>query len=255
MSDVALKGFGGGGGAALNFKVVGNPQPANPKENTIWVNTDVKITGYRFAAEQPENMAEGEVWISTGAASQVAFNALKKNTVMVYPISAKQMVGGRLVDLTAKSYQDGAWRDWLRGIYDGEWMPGYGFELLDYAQPLGTMTINNNAYPAELVGVPASGGYVSFGGAIAGIDVTDYSEIEICTEWTGDQFIYYGISDNKTYGSSSTGMISYIHKGTKYEKTTERINVSELSGVYYFKVQGVAYVNASFKLYSLIPIK
>lgn len=115
---VPMEGFGGGGGAPLNFKVVGNPQPSSPKENTIWVNTDVKITGHYFQAEQPEEMAEGEVWISTGTESQVAFNALKKGTVMVYPLAAKQMVGGTLVDVTAKSWQNGEWVDWY--VWNGE---------------------------------------------------------------------------------------------------------------------------------------
>ena len=105
-------------GVELNFEVVGNPQPANPKENTIWLNTDVDITGQYLQAEQPEGMAEGEVWISTGTASQFAFNALKKGgTVMVYPISAKQMQGGTLVDVTAKSWQDGEWVEWFKGVY------------------------------------------------------------------------------------------------------------------------------------------
>lgn len=111
--------IGGGSGGGLNFKVVGNPQPTNPKENTIWLNTDVDITGCSFRAERPEGMAEGEVWISTGTESQVAFNALKKSTIMVYPLAAKQMQGGTLVDVTAQSYQNGAWVDWWNGeLYD-----------------------------------------------------------------------------------------------------------------------------------------
>ena len=118
MSDVALEGFGGGGGNPLNFKVVGNPQPTNPKVNTIWLNTDTPINGYQFAAEQPEGMQPGEVWIITGTASQLAFNALKKNTVMVYPLSAKQMqADGTLADVTAKSWQNGEWVDWIKYLY------------------------------------------------------------------------------------------------------------------------------------------
>jgi len=38
---------------ALNFEVVGNPQPENPKENTIWVNTDTEITSWYFGANEP----------------------------------------------------------------------------------------------------------------------------------------------------------------------------------------------------------
>lgn len=57
----------------------------------------------------------GMVWISTGTSSAVAFNALKKNGIQVYPLSAKQYIGGAWVDVTAKSYQNGAWADWWNG--------------------------------------------------------------------------------------------------------------------------------------------
>ena len=116
-TTVPMYGFGGGGGAALNFKVVGNPQPASPSENTIWLNTDVPIASWYFQAEQPKNMAHGHVWFPVGTSSAVEFNALKKNGIQVYPLSAKQMVSGVLVDKTAKSYQGGKWVDWFNGIY------------------------------------------------------------------------------------------------------------------------------------------
>lgn len=116
VSQLPLSRAEGGGG--LNFKVVdGLTQPSDPDENTIWVNTDTPITGYYFTAEQPENMADGEVWFSTGTSSAAAFNAARKNTVMVYPISAKQMVDGVLVDVTAKSWQNGEWVDWINTTY------------------------------------------------------------------------------------------------------------------------------------------
>lgn len=105
-------------GAGLNFKVVGNPQPENPKANTIWVDTDVEITGWDFSAEEPANPFEGMVWFSTGAASPVAFNALKKNSVMVYPLSAKQYSGGAFVSKSAEIYQSGAWIDFITYLYN-----------------------------------------------------------------------------------------------------------------------------------------
>lgn len=106
------------GGAGLNFKVMGNPQPENPKANTIWVDTDVEITGWDFSAVEPANPVEGIMWFPVGTASTVAFNALKKNSVMVYPLSAKQYVGGAWVDKTAKSYLNGAWVDWF--VWNGQ---------------------------------------------------------------------------------------------------------------------------------------
>lgn len=109
------KGFkhgAGGGGASLNFKIVGNPQPAEAKENTIWVDTD-DITSWEFSPTEPENPVPGMVWVSTGTSSTVAFNALKKNGITVYPISAKQYIDGAWVNKTAESYQGGAWVEWL----------------------------------------------------------------------------------------------------------------------------------------------
>ena len=107
----------GGGGAGLNFKIVGGTvQPENPKENTILVDTDTTITGWSFSAAQPENPTEGMVWFVTGTSSAVEFNALKRNGIHVYPISAKQYVDGAWLDKTAKSYQGGAWTEWWNGV-------------------------------------------------------------------------------------------------------------------------------------------
>ena len=109
----------GSGSGGLNFKVIGGTSaPTSPKENMIWVNTDADITGYYFSATEPEAPIEGMVWITTGATSSVEFNALKKNGIQVYPISAMQYEGGAWVDKTAKSYQGGVWVDWIRYLYN-----------------------------------------------------------------------------------------------------------------------------------------
>lgn len=102
-----------GGGASLNFKVVGNPQPSNPNDNTIWIDTDVEITSWIFSGTQPKTATAGMVWIYTGTSSPAEFNALKKNGITVYPLLAKQYVSGAWVSKIAKSYQGGAWVDWV----------------------------------------------------------------------------------------------------------------------------------------------
>lgn len=100
------------GGGGLNFKLVGGlTQPAGLAENTIWVITDIEITGYDFNATQPADPMEGMVWITVGRSSHVEFNALKTNGIQVYPNSAKQYVGGAWVDVEARSYQGGEWRE------------------------------------------------------------------------------------------------------------------------------------------------
>lgn len=111
-----------GGGASLNFKVMGGTsQPVTTTENTIWVNSSAPITSWLFSATEPGNPSEGMVWITIGTGSVVAFNALRKNALTVYPISAKQYVSGQWVDKTAMSYQAGGWHSWVTDIiaYDG----------------------------------------------------------------------------------------------------------------------------------------
>lgn len=107
----------GGGGTALNFRVVKNPQPTNPSENCIWVNTETPITSWVFSADEPSPAEAGMVWFSVGKSSTVEFNALKKNGIQVYPISAKQYVSGAWVDVEAQSYQGGAWVEWLTYVF------------------------------------------------------------------------------------------------------------------------------------------
>lgn len=131
----------GGGSGGFNFKIVGGTsEPSSPRENDIWINTDSKITSWVFSANEPENPESGMIWISTGSSSNVAFNALKKNGIHLYPISAKKYIAGgsasilgedllgemvlgstintdsQWVDVTAKSYQGGEWVEWFTGF-------------------------------------------------------------------------------------------------------------------------------------------
>lgn len=112
----------GGASAGLNFKIIAytteeNLLSAKPKENTIGIITEIPITSYAFSAKMPSKPVSGMVWIVTGMESSVEFNALRKNSFMVYPLSAKQYVGGAWVDVVAKSYQNGKWVDWAVYYY------------------------------------------------------------------------------------------------------------------------------------------
>lgn len=109
----------GGGSAALNFKVVGGiTAPSAPGENTIWVNTGNSISGWAFSATQPSAPYEGLVWFRIGSSSTAPFSALKRETLMVYPVAAWQYINGAWAVKTAKSYQNGAWVDWMLMLYE-----------------------------------------------------------------------------------------------------------------------------------------
>ena len=115
------KGFKHGAGGVsngLNFEVVCNPQPANPKENTLWINTDVKITGYDFSVKEPTLPFEGMVWFPTGTTSSFEINVLKKNSIHVYPMSAKQYINGTWEEKTAQGYRNGEWVNLVVFLYN-----------------------------------------------------------------------------------------------------------------------------------------
>lgn len=102
-------------GASLNFNVIGGTsQPTSASENTIWVNTDTAISGWVFSATEPTNPVAGMVWIKTALSAANEFNALKKNNITVYPISAAQYIGGTWVNKEAKRRNGSTWQSLAR---------------------------------------------------------------------------------------------------------------------------------------------
>ena len=217
-----------------NFTVCGNPQPASPKENTIWVNTDVEITSWAFSATGPENPSEGMVWISVGTSSPVAFNALKKNVIQVYPMSAKQYVSGAWVDKTAQSYQNGAWVAWV---------------------PDGSLYLEGNQCTFITGGWKFVRGRGSQYGTGAGVHNEDHMQLTISETWDSIQATTTNKIDLTKYSklccrtSGAAGFLQYdssttmdngiaqkaIPKRTSQGNTT--LDISSASGSYYVAVQ------------------
>lgn len=238
--------LGGGSGGGLNFKVVGGTtQPGNPTENTIWVNTSEKITSWIFSATEPSPAAAGMVWITTGTASSVEFNALKKNGLQVYPISAKQYVGGAWVDVTAKSYQGGEWVEW---IIDLVLLDSDGF-YSNFSQQGATgsgsgVTIGDNYFTVKASN-NAGGVYTNAWGAFDDkFDLTGYSTLKftvtsanINTGDLGNQHGALGISTSKSY-SGFVASKSFTANGTY------TVDITELEGEYYI-VASAHYYNIS----------
>lgn len=77
---------------------------------TFNLETTVEFKGKE---ETADTSVDGAVWIRTSTNSDVAFNALKKNDLEVYPVRAKQCIDGVWKDLTCYSYQNGSWEQWV----------------------------------------------------------------------------------------------------------------------------------------------
>lgn len=115
------------GSGALNFKVVGGlTRPADPAENTIWVNTATKITSWVLSFTKPANPEPGMVWIAIGNSGNVSFNAVKQNGIVIYPIYASQYVNNAWQTVVAEIYQNKNWHNW----WDG-WLYNSGDECVD----------------------------------------------------------------------------------------------------------------------------
>lgn len=237
------KGFkhGGGGGSELNFRVIGAAeQPVSPRENDIWVECE-GMTGWVFSVKQPEEAAEGLVWLSIGTESSVAFNALKKNKLAVYPVSASQFVGGAWVSKTARSRQGGKWVSW--------WLPGTLFaDGIDARELTGGWA--SKAFSAGS-GIDGATVYVSV--SSEGVSATlsnGYKSTFICTknkiDTSGFNTLRMEFSEaNRSTASGAINACLYSDEGyttaasaavistTGGKNLSPEIDVSNLNGKYY----------------------
>ena len=116
----------GGGGVGLNFEIVGGTTtPMNPKENTIWVNTSVAVTGWFFGTMNDlyeyystQGFTNGMIIILTGSSSNANFNACKENTMFIHPYDAAQIIDGLPVTKEVLIYQNGSWKDLHLYLYN-----------------------------------------------------------------------------------------------------------------------------------------
>lgn len=242
---VTLHGFGGGSsGIGLNFEIVGGTtQPTNPKENTIWVNTDVEISGWIFSVTEPESPVEGMVWNAIGTSSTTDFNALKNNGIQVYPISAKQYVGGAWVNVDAASYQDGKWVNWCIYLFDGSTLTkSYGTFGNPNKYTYYSTTGHNKCGVSSSVssGVlnlsfTKSSGDKSYDSSYAYfsemIDFTSISSIEISINSKSSSSAAMALTVLQNLGNSPTSVASTgISAGTKV------LDVSALTGNHYLAI-------------------
>lgn len=109
------------GGEELNFSVVDYASeadlPLTAEENTIAVFVIVDMTSYILSPSEPENPAQGMVWIKTGTSSSTDFNALKENAIQIYPQSSAQYKDGAWITVNTKVYQNGTWNGIVTALY------------------------------------------------------------------------------------------------------------------------------------------
>lgn len=198
-----------GGNMPLDFSVEAYDSelllPATARKNTIAVFTDTPITGWAFDIEAPAAPTAGMVWFYTTASSSVAFNAVRKNEIAVYPAYARQYVNGAWVDKTAKTYQNGEWVDWRVYAYN----KGNVYQELTGGWSKSAMTTGSSdpvvptvVFAAEEMRMSVKGATYATGGIYTekSIDLTPYKEIHCIIKHPGDyENAYLSVSETVPY--------------------------------------------------------
>lgn len=228
----------------LNFEVVGGEtQPSDHIENTIWVNTDIAITSWIFSEAEPEYPVDGMVWILLGDINSNGFNALKENSIMIYPISAKQYVSGTWTDKTVHSYQNDAWVSWLTTYYI------YNEGVVN----LGTLTTSSThaTVGENAINLSYSGNYGGWGCFTEKKDLTNYktlnakgTQTDAVTNAYFDGNIIVSVTTSTPEQSAVTTVTSRSAAYLQFSKATTEtefsVDISALSGEYYIEFAAIA---------------
>ena len=175
-------------GAGLNFKIVGGTtQPASPKENTIWVNTDVTIGEYQFSSVQPtvkvdgSDLQNGDVWIKTDDKGDITINVVKKNSINLILSGVYQFDGSNFVHRDTSIYSNGQWVNiadfvWLVTSNDDHFNVTGGYTFRQNENPNAEIRIGDNGI--EYVNTTASSNKWCMWTIANVLDVTDYNFLE-----------------------------------------------------------------------------
>lgn len=238
--------IGIGFGAGLNYKVMGGTSaPNSPEENTIWVNTSAEITGHVFSTKAPE-IVEGRVWIATGLDSPVPFNALKENSLEVFPVGCKQAISGTWVDKVAKTWMGNAWKDWITYLVQG----GVAKNTFDTLKinGVGSLTVAQNASNIQVTLECSMESYAE-GMWYTEVDLTGISVLSMTVS---REDIYGVISKSQlaVWTSLPTSAVQNIIKSTNIEKGNSTINVdvSSLNGVHLVGIYSGLTGKVSYKI-------
>ncbi len=238
-----------GGGGGLNLKVVGGTtQPANPRENTIWVNTTTAITGYVLSPTQPETGTEGLVWIKT-ADTGVEINVGKKNAVLLHLADGKLYTGGAWTPMEGRVYVNSAWTQFAWDIIvlykDGVEETELSGGLSTFVGSSSAASIKKNATNIVITATHRENNNTSaFVYPKNKIDFTNLSTVTVNSDWI----------TSKNQGAALIYLASKIANNQDVietfavAKNSNTLDVSKMSGEYYLCVGCKAYGNSGAKV-------
>lgn len=240
---------GGGGGAALNFKVIpGLTQPGEASENTIWVNTE-RINNWYFSATQPEGMQEWDVWFQTDTSSAIEFNALKKNGIQVCPMFVKQYINNAWANIPAEIHQNGVWHKVWDGVilkpndtnfeHTGGWVADTRLGIWDKGNTVPTVTHNSAGVDIKFKGDNARGCYRT----AEKVAISGFNFLKVhFNDYGGERgVVAVAVTDKLDTGIEGNAAARWLEELQTYDNPvimnkTITINTSGISGEYYIAI-------------------
>lgn len=230
------------GSSGLDLEVVGGTtQPAQPAENTVWLNTSVEIGEVYLQGNQPANPTAGDVWINTST---------KGTTLEVMQSPYLEIEIG-----TVKQYNDAAWSEPDVQVYKaGEWHTSvlYLYSAGAWSEygifEAGKLvTVTETSYSGlECVKVQLTdSGTNGYARIASPIDVTKYNTLSVKAKTTStstgsDTTNQYakvvGLNSTNTptgSGYPTTTLAAYVKVTQGAETTVYTTDISSLSGNYY----------------------
>ena len=225
----------------IAFEIAGGKaRPENPKEKTIWVDTENGISEIRFDASRPSNPVEGIVWFKTAANSPLVLDVLNDHTIMLYPVAAEQYASGAWIKTDAFVFQNGEWSSMqyishvLQNgtiLLGGSYTNASSTKFEDGKIKSPSMDINNGNH-----------GYLS-----SRINVDQFNTLRIHADITAIYSDFYAFS----VGMSSEVMTKGGYEQNKNKMaalTTARatgkqwidVDISDLTGSWYFAIASIA---------------
>ena len=220
----------GGSEAVLNFEVVGGTAaPANPSENTIWMNTDQNITGWYLSHSEPTEPSEGMAWICLGAFGDTEFNALKENGIQIFLIAGYQYINHVWEKKPIECYQNGEWVEFTKILLFNS-----GNQFVDLtggwkAVNAGITIIIDDGIKASITGTSRDASAYTQNH----VDISDYATLAcIVNLKEGSRNFSLGLTTANTDAYPKVWIAKTQLSNVSGEQEV-RVNISDISGFYY----------------------
>lgn len=245
--------FSSGGMGGYNFKIVGGAdKPVSPVNNTFWIENAQVIGKWIMDRDIPTTRADGkplqdgDIWFEySNLNSVIKFNTTKQNGIFVKISKVCQYSESQWVQVKSQFYQNGEWFNDSyilfnaeKNINEGEY---YGWYL---TQDSTTGEKKMLKFSDSMYGNQGRYSYQNVGETTE-LDVTKFNSVKFTVHshqrenYEGGSQCWYGVTSTKPdYNANNYSYEVSVTPTDSTSPMTYTLDVSKLSGIYYFGGSG-----------------